>query len=47
VAALAEGVALGAAIPFAQAGAALSVQHPGAQGSVPDRAAIDAFLASA
>jgi ribokinase len=44
VAALSEGVDLAAAIPFAQAGAALSVQLPGAQSSVPERAAIDAFL---
>ncbi|KGE03935.1 ribokinase [Pseudohaliea rubra] len=43
-AALAEGSPLGEAIPFAQAGAALSVQRPGAQGSVPERAAIEAFL---
>jgi len=47
VAALAEGRDLGEAIPFAQAGAALSVQCPGAQDSVPGRAAIEAFLRAA
>lgn len=47
VAALSEGVALREAIPFAQAGAALSVQQPGAQGSVPERGAIEAFLGTA
>ena len=47
VAALAEGMSLAAAIPFAQAGAALSVQHPGAQDSVPARADIEAFLSAA
>jgi ribokinase len=47
VAALAEGRDLAGAIPFAQAGAALSVQRPGAQDSVPERAAIEAFLRTA
>jgi len=44
LAALAEGGDLAGAIPFAQAGAALSVQRAGAQDSVPGRAAIEAFL---
>jgi len=44
VAAVAEGAPLADAVRFAQAGAALSVQRAGAQSSVPDRAAIEAFL---
>ncbi|HKK23858.1 MAG TPA: PfkB family carbohydrate kinase, partial [Pseudohaliea sp.] len=46
VTALAEGVPLAPAVRFAQAGAALSVQRAGAQSSIPDRAAIEAFLAA-
>jgi ribokinase len=44
--ALAEKTALGKAIRFAQAAAAISVTRPGAQPSAPTRAEIDAFLAS-
>jgi ribokinase len=44
--ALAEGRELTAALEFATAAAALSVTRLGAQSSLPDRAAVEAFLAS-
>jgi ribokinase len=45
-AALAEGWSLDAAIPFANAAGGLATTRRGAQESLPDRAAIDALLAS-
>ena len=44
--ALAEGKPIEEAIPFANAAAAISVTRMGAQASAPNRAEVDALLAS-